>query len=397
MPTLAKDLINTVNPRVAEISPSGIRSFDAQISKIPGIVKLTIGEPDLNTPEHVKQAAIKSIEDNDSHYTPNRGKLALRQAIAGYLKRTRNVDYDPETEIVATVGATEAVAATIFALIKEGDKVIIPTPIFSLYFPLVSLAGGIPVQVDVMDNDFMLTPDLLEKVLEKEGPAVKAVLINYPVNPTGRQYPREVIEGLAKVIEKHHLYAITDEIYSDLVYGVEHVSMATLLPERTILISGLSKSHAMTGYRLGYLAGPKAAIDNINKIHSFMVTSLTDSTQAAAIEAFNHGQDDPVKAREIYQKRRDYLSSALEDMGVEFVPPQGAFYIFAKIPASYGKDDMKFALDLANEARVGVTPGSAFGAGGEGWVRLSYAASDEVLHTTVERMKPFIEKAEAQD
>lgn len=397
MPTLAKDLNETVNPRVAAILPSGIRSFDAHVSKIPGIVKLTIGEPDLNVPEHVKQAAVQSIVENDSHYTSNRGKIELRKAISGYLERTRGVHYDPETEIVATVGATEALAATIFSLINEGDKVIIPTPAFSLYFPLVSLAGGTLVQVDVSEDDFVLTPELLENVLKKEGPAVKAVLLNYPVNPTGREYPREVLEGLAKVIADHHLYVFADEIYSDLVYGVEHTSMATLLPDRTIFISGLSKSHAMTGYRMGYFAGPKEAIDNITKLHSFLVTSITDSTQAAAIEAYTNGDEDPVKARAIYQKRRDYVLKSLNDMGIETVPPQGAFYIFAKIPASYGTDDMQFALDLAKEAQVGVTPGNAFGAGGAGWVRLSYAASDEDLHTAMERMKPFIEKVNAKN
>lgn len=222
-------------------------------------------------------------------------------------------------------------------------------------------------------------------------------MLNYPVNPTGREYPREVLEGLAKVIADHHLYVFADEIYSDLVYGVEHTSMATLLPDRTIFISGLSKSHAMTGYRMGYFAGPKEAIDNITKLHSFLVTSITDSTQAAAIEAYTNGDEDPVKARAIYQKRRDYVLKSLNDMGIETVPPQGAFYIFAKIPASYGTDDMQFALDLAKEAQVGVTPGNAFGAGGAGWVRLSYAASDEDLHTAMERMKPFIEKVNAKN
>jgi aminotransferase len=340
---------------------------------------------------------VQSIVENDSHYTSNRGKIELRKAISGYLERTRGVHYDPETEIVATVGATEALAATIFSLINEGDKVIIPTPAFSLYFPLVSLAGGTPVQVDVSEDDFVLTPELLENVLKKEGPAVKAVLLNYPVNPTGREYPRDVLEGLAKVIADHHLYVFADEIYSDLVYGVEHTSMATLLPDRTIFISGLSKSHAMTGYRMGYFAGPKEAIDNITKLHSFLVTSITDSTQAAAIEAYTNGDEDPVKARAIYQKRRDYVLKSLNDMGIETVPPQGAFYIFAKIPASYGTDDMQFALDLAKEAQVGVTPGNAFGAGGAGWVRLSYAASDEDLHTAMERMKPFIEKVNAKN
>lgn len=390
MPELSADLTGTINHKLAAQSPSGIRAFDRSVSQIPGIIKLTLGEPDLNTPEHVKQAAIDSIKENNSHYAPQMGKPELQQAIVNYLKQTRDINYDPDSEVVVTVGATEALTATLFSLLNTGDKVIIPTPVFSLYFPLVSMTGAIPVQVDTSADGFVLTPEKLEEVLDKDGNGAKAVLLNYPSNPTGREYPKETLEGLADVIAKHHLFAIADEIYSDLVYGVDHYSIASMIPDHTILISGLSKSHAMTGWRLGYIVGPKEIMASIGKMHAFLVTSVTDNVQAAAIEALNNGDQDPQDARKIYQKRRDFVVEGLRKLGFEMSTPQGAFYIFAKIPDAFGTDDFKFATELAHQAKVGVTPGSAFGAGGEGYVRLSYAASDEDLKEALKRIGEFV-------
>lgn len=392
MPKLSSDLTGTINHKLAATSPSGIRAFDRSVSNIPGIIKLTLGEPDMNTPEHVKQAAIKSIQDNDSHYAPQMGKPELLEAISKYVERTRGVKYDPESEIVVTVGATEALASTLFALLNTGDKVIIPTPVFALYFPLVAMTGATPIQVDTSADGFVLTPERLEEVLQKEGHGARAVLLNYPSNPTGREYPQETLEGLANVMTKHHLYAIADEIYSDLVYGVEHYSLTSMIPERTIFISGLSKSHAMTGYRLGYVAGPQEIMGSIGKMHAFLVTTVTDNVQVAAVEALNNGQEDPVEFRKTYEKRRDFVTAGLRDLGFEMSTPEGAFYIFAKIPESFGKDDVKFATELAHQAKVGVTPGSAFGAGGEGYVRLSYASSDEDLHEALDRIGKFVKE-----
>lgn len=397
MPRLASDLTGFVNQRLNEVGPSGIRAFDQKISKIPGIVKLTIGEPDLNTPEHVKQAAIRSIAENDSHYSAQKGTPALRQAINHYLKRSQNLDYDWETEIVATVGATEALTATTFAMLNPGDKVIVPTPTFALYFPIITLIGASVVMVDTSQDDFILTPERLEEVLEREGDAVKAVLLNYPSNPTGVEYDHETVKGLAQVIREHHLYAISDEIYNELTYDVAHYSIACEIPERTILINGLSKSHAMTGYRMGYIAAPAGFIANATKMHAFMVTAPSNPAQAAAAEALENGAADPIAAKAIYQRRRDFIRDALADMGIETVAPNGAFYIFAKIPESYGQDDVAFAENLAEQARVGGTPGSAFGAGGEGYIRFSYAASDEKLSLAMSRMKQFIETAVTVD
>lgn len=391
MPELSADLYGTVSHKLDALQPSGIREFNKEVSKIPGIIKLTLGEPDMATPEHVKQAAIRSIEEDDSHYAPQMGKPELLEAISDYIQNTRDVHYDPQTEIIATVGATEALDATLFAILNTGDKVVVPTPIFSLYFPLIEMTGATVVQVDTSADNFVLTPEKLEEVLEEEGKGVKAVILNYPSNPTGREYSQKVLAGLAEVIKKHHLYAIADEIYSELVYGVEHYSIATMIPERTIFISGLSKSHAMTGYRLGYVAAPAKIMANISKMHAFLVTTVTNNVQVAAAEALTNGLDDPLEFRKIYQHRRDLLVAGLKKLGFEMLTPEGAFYLFAKIPAQFGTDDVAFAKQLAKEAKVGVTPGSAFGKGGDGYVRLSYASSDENLTEAIKRIGEFLD------
>ena len=391
MPELSADFYGTVSHKLDALQPSGIREFNKEVSKIPGIIKLTLGEPDMATPEHVKQAAIRSIEEDDSHYAPQMGKPELLEAISDYIQNTRDVHYDPQTEIIATVGATEALDATLFAILNTGDKVVVPTPIFSLYFPLIEMTGATVVQVDTSADNFVLTPEKLEEVLEEEGKGVKAVILNYPSNPTGREYPQEVLAGLAEVIKKHHLYAIADEIYSELVYGVEHYSIATMIPERTIFISGLSKSHAMTGYRLGYVAAPAKIMANISKMHAFLVTTVTNNVQVAAAEALTNALNDPLEFRKIYQHRRDLLVAGLKKLGFEMLTPEGAFYLFAKIPAQFGTDDVAFAKQLAKEAKVGVTPGSAFGKGGDGYVRLSYASSDENLTEAIKRIGEFLD------
>lgn len=389
MPSLPTEMHKIVNARVNELPPAQIRAFDDEISSIPGIVKLTLGEPDFNVPEHVKQAALMSIKNNNSHYSASRGTIELRQAISAYLKSTRGVDYDPASEIIVTVGATEAITATTFALLNPGDKVIVPSPIFSLYFPSVSLTGAEPVAVNTAADGFLLTAERLEKELVAAGPQVKAIVLNYPNNPTGRTYSRDQLAALAEVIKAHHLIAIVDEIYSELVYDQPFASLASFLPDQTVLINGFSKSHAMTGYRLGYLAAPREVINQVSKIHSFMVTCADDTAQAAALEALQNGQADPKRFRQHYQKRRDRLAKALRELGFEMAIPDGAFYLFAKIPAEYGNDDLQFARDLAHQAKVGVIPGSAFGPGGEGHIRLSYAAADESIDLAIKRLTDF--------
>ena len=393
MPELAKSMENYVNKDVKEIRPSAIRDFDMQISSIPGLVKLTLGEPDFNVPEHVKQAAIRGIQANDSHYGPAAGKLELRKAVTNYLKDTRNVDYNPEDEVLITNGGTEALTAITFSLLNPGDKVLVPTPVFSLYFPIITLTGAECIQVDTSADDFVLTPEKLQSELDQHGD-VKMIILNYPCNPTGRAYPEDLLRKLGKILHDHNVLIVADEMYSELTYDQEHFSLATIYPEQTLLVSGLSKSHAMTGWRLGYIAGPSALISQIYKIHGFLVTCVNDIAQDAAIEALNNGRQDPDAFRSEYKKRRDYVVSRMEKMGFDIATPEGAFYVFAKIPAQFGNDDFNFALDLAKKAKVGVIPGSAFGAGGEGYIRISYAASDEKLAKAMDYIESYLDNLE---
>lgn len=393
MPELAKSMENYVNKDVKEIRPSAIRDFDMQISSIPGLVKLTLGEPDFNVPEHVKQAAIRGIQANDSHYGPAAGKLELRKAVANYLKDTRNVDYNPEDEVLITNGGTEALTAITFSLLNPGDKVLVPTPVFSLYFPIITLTGAECIQVDTSADDFVLTPEKLQSELDQHGD-VKMIILNYPCNPTGRAYPEDLLRKLGKILHDQNVLIVADEMYSELTYDQEHFSLATIYPEQTLLVSGLSKSHAMTGWRLGYIAGPSALISQIYKIHGFLVTCVNDIAQDAAIEALNNGRQDPDAFRAEYKKRRDYVVSRMEKMGFDIATPEGAFYVFAKIPAQFGNDDFNFALDLAKKAKVGVIPGSAFGAGGEGYIRISYAASDEKLAKAMDYIESYLDNLE---
>ncbi|RMC40272.1 aminotransferase class I/II-fold pyridoxal phosphate-dependent enzyme [Lactobacillus sp. ESL0233] len=391
MPQLAADLAEIINTPLEKIPPSGIRAFAQKINDIPDLIKLTLGEPDLDTPEHVKQAAIKSIITNDSHYSAQKGTLELRQAISNYLKRKQNLIYDCNSEIIVTVGATEAIAASMLSLFQPGDEIIVPTPSYALYFPLIKYTKAHLIPINTATSDFVLTPSLLEQTLQQY-PQAKAILLNYPTNPTGRSYSKEQLKGLAKIIARYHLYVIADEIYSELTYDFQHVSIARYLPERTLIINGLSKSHAMTGYRIGYLAGPKKIINLVAKMHAFMVTAPSNPAQAAATEALEHGDQDPVIAREIYRHRRDYVRSSLNKMGLKTVANEGTFYVFVKIPERYGKDDLRFALDLADQAKVGGTPGSAFGVGGQGYIRFSYAASETELQLAMLRIQNFLVK-----
>ncbi|MGE9901315.1 aminotransferase class I/II-fold pyridoxal phosphate-dependent enzyme [Lactobacillus johnsonii] len=392
MPKLANDLSLTKNTRLNSLGPSKIRAFDEKASQIPGIIKLTIGEPDLNTPDHVKDAAIADIKANDSHYAPQAGKPELLEAISNYLDRSLDVKYDPKTEICVTVGATGALNDVFMSILNPGDKILVPTPVWALYFQLIKLTGAIPVQIDTSKDDFILTPEHLETVLQNEGKGAKAIILTDPSNPTGRVYPATTLKVLAEIITEYHLFSVTDEIYGELVYDNNvHHSLSQYIPERNILISGLSKAYAMTGWRLGYIAAPADIMKTIQKVNAFLVTSVTDNVQAAAIEALNNGQADPLEARKIYEDRLKFMKTGLEKLGFEMSTPQGAFYIFAKIPDTFGTDDEAFANELATKAKVGVTPGRYFGKGGQGYVRMSYASSTEQLQEALKRIAKFVE------
>ena len=386
------DLAIRYNHNLDEIKPNNILTFNQEISSIPDIVKLTIGEPDFNVPEVGKQAAIESIENNDSHYAPGTGSVALRAAIADFLKVRYQLDYNPANEIVVTIGATEAIYASLNTLLNPGDKVLIPTPTFPLYETVVRMLGGVPINIDTSSNDFVLAPEMVEAALAEHGPAVKAVILNYPSNPTGVTYSASELQALAKVLEKSNAVMIADEIYSELLYDGDHVSIATYLPGQTLVLNGASKSHAMTGYRIGFIAGPTELMQKVILVHNLMITSPSDPAMAAAVPCFGTetGRQASVKMRAAYQIRRDYMVEELTKLGFSVAKPNGAFYIFAKLPAQYGTDDVQFARDLAQQAQVATIPGSFFGPGGEGYLRMSYATSLDELKKSISRIATFV-------
>lgn len=388
---LHSDLAIRYNHNLDEIKPNNI-TFNQEISSIPDIVKLTIGEPDFNVPEVGKQAAIESIENNDSHYAPGTGSVALRAAIADFLKVRYQLDYNPANEIVVTIGATEAIYASLNALLNPGDKVLIPTPTFLLYETVVRMLGGVPINIDTSSNDFVLAPEMVEAALAEHGPAVKAVILNYPSNPTGVTYSARELQALAKALEKSNAVVIADEIYSELLYDGDHVSIATYLPGQTLVLNGASKSHAMTGYRIGFIAGPTELMQKVILVHNLMITSPSDPAMAAAVPCFGTetGRQASVEMRAAYQIRRDYMVEELTKLGFSVAKPNGAFYIFAKLPAQYGTDDVQFARDLAQQAQVATIPGSFFGPGGEGYLRMSYATSLDELKKAISRIATFV-------
>lgn len=385
-------LSDRMNKRVAALTPAAILTFNQKISAIPDIVKLTLGEPDFNTPEHVKQAAIKAIDDNESHYTNSRGTEGLRQAAAHFLNAKYGLNYDPDKQVIMTAGATGAIYAALTAMINPGDTVIVPTPIFPLYVPILMLAGAKPIFVDTSDNGFVLSPEKLSAAIDANKDTVKAVILNFPNNPTGVTYHKDDLQKLADVISKHDIICLSDEIYSELTYDGTHVSMGSILPEQTLVMNGVSKSHAMTGWRVGMMCGPEDIINEIAKVSEFTITSLTTNAQAAAEEAFKNGMDDALPMKAEYMKRRDILVAGLEKAGFSCPNPNGAFYVFAKIPAGLNQNSEEFCYDLAKEAKVALIPGSYFLPGGEGYVRISYAASEENIQEAVSRIQKYVDK-----
>ncbi len=374
------------NQIIQQIQVSGIRRFDEAISDVPNMIKLTVGEPDLPTPEHVKKAGIQAIRDDWTHYSPLMGFSALQRAASQYFAQKYGLSYAP-SEIIATVGATEAVATSLLTLLNPGDGVLLPTPAYTSYEPIVQMAHANLIPIDTTNTGYKLTPATLQQVIQSHaGEPLKALILNYPTNPTGVTYTQAELTALLAVIKRANLYVISDEIYSELTYEQPHVAFATLYPEKTITINGLSKSHAMTGWRLGFIMAPQALINEMKKAHQYLVTSTSSISQAAGIEALTHGLDDGVKMRAIYQERRDYLVKRLSEIGINYVYPTGAFYIFAQVPTDFDGNSWQFATRLAQEAQVAVIPGSSFGASGEGWFRISYAASQKALRESMNRL-----------
>ncbi|MDA2899785.1 pyridoxal phosphate-dependent aminotransferase [Lactococcus lactis] len=387
------DLLKKFNPNLDKIEISLIRQFDQQVSSIPDIIKLTLGEPDFYTPEHVKQAGIAAIENNQSHYTGMAGLLELRQAASEFMNKKYGLSYAAEDEILVTVGVTEAISSVLLSILVAGDEVLIPAPAYPGYEPLITLAGGSLVEIDTRANDFVLTPEMLEQaIVEREG-KVKAVILNYPANPTGVTYNRGQIKALAEVLKKHEVFVIADEVYSELNYTDQpHVSIAEYAPEQTIVLNGLSKSHAMTGWRIGLIFAALELVAQIIKTHQYLVTSASTQSQFAAIEALKNGADDALPMKKEYLKRRDYIIEKMSALGFKIIEPDGAFYIFAKIPVDLEQDSFKFAVDFAKENAVAIIPGIAFGQYGEGFVRLSYAASMDMIEQAMARLTDYVTK-----
>ena len=380
----------TINERLKQITPSEIRAFDAQVSTIPGLLNFTIGEPNFDVPEFIKDAMKEALDKNFTHYAASDGLQELRQAIANFYHRRHQLKLNWQ-QIMVTVGASQGFMITMMALLNPGDKVLIPSPYFPLYSYSSILSGGESIFVDTSADDFVLTPEALDRQLQAH-PEVKLLMLNYPNNPTGTTYSKDQVKRLAEVLRKYpDVYILSDEIYGDLVYDGNHYSMVEELPERTILLAGASKSYAMTGFRLGFLHIPADLYEELFKIFQTMVTCVSTPDQWAGVAAYNDGDQAIDDMKGEYNQRRKMIVDRMTAMGFDIPHPAGAFYVFPRIPAKYGDDDQAFALDLAEKAKVGVIPGSAFGPGGQGYFRFSYAAAYEDIAVAMDRMAAFME------
>ncbi|WP_201714286.1 aminotransferase [Rossellomorea arthrocnemi] len=375
---------------VKNLKPSGIRKFFDLAANMEGVISLGVGEPDFITSWTVREAAILSLEQGYTSYTANAGLLELRGKIARYMKEGYSVNYDPKTEIIVTVGASQALDISMRAIIDQGDEVIVVEPGFVSYVPLVQLAGGVPVTVETKpENDFKVTAEELEAAIT---PRTKAVLLCSPNNPTGTVLEKGNLESLAEVIRKHDLVVFSDEIYSELAYDAHHVSIASLedMRKRTIVINGFSKGFAMTGWRLGYICAPEEIASSLLKIHQYAMMCASTPAQYAAVEALDKGMDDVMEMKRSYRHRRHYFVDSLNECGLTCHTPGGAFYAFPSIQKT-GMSSEEFAEKLLMEEKVAVVPGNVFGKGGEGYIRCSYASSMEQLQEAVKRMKRFVE------
>ncbi|MBQ5675739.1 MAG: aminotransferase class I/II-fold pyridoxal phosphate-dependent enzyme [Lachnospiraceae bacterium] len=384
---------NPLAKQVVDLKPSGIRKFFDIVSEMKDAISLGVGEPDFDTPWHIRDEGIYSLEQGRTFYTSNAGLKELKEEICNYLNRRLGVDYNYKNEVLVTVGGSEAIDIGLRALINpgEGEEVLIPQPSYVSYEPCAILAGAKPVIIELKhENEFRLTAEELEAAITDK---TKVLILPFPNNPTGAIMEREDLEAIAKVIEKHDLVVISDEIYAELTYKGEHVSIVNIpgMKERTILINGFSKAYAMTGWRLGYACGPEPIITQMTKIHQFAIMCAPTTSQYAAVEALKNGDGDVAEMREAYNQRRRYLMHAFKQMGLECFEPYGAFYVFPCIK-EFGMTSEEFATKLLEEEKVAIVPGTAFGDCGEGFLRISYAYSLENLKEAIGRLERFINK-----
>ena len=377
--------------RVVDLKPSGIRKFFDIVATMDDVITLGIGEPDFTTPQPILEAGIEALRQGETHYTANAGFYELREAISELLEEKYRVPYNPADEVMVSVGVSEALYLALTAVINPGEEIIIPTPCFVSYQAEVLLAGGVPIEVPgTMENGFQPEPELIEAAIT---PQTKAIFIGFPNNPTRAVAKRENLLSISRIAKEYDLLVISDEIYENLVYGVDHVCFASLpgMKERTITLGGFSKTYAMTGWRVGYAAAPAEILKGLVRIHQYTVMSAPSVSQLAALAAINVGSEHAEEMRLKYDRRRKLIVSRLNEIGLETFLPQGAFYAFPKI-TSTGLDDETFAQRLLEEQKVAVVPGSAFGAGGEGFVRCSYATKYELIEQALERIATFVKK-----
>lgn len=380
---------NPLSKLVMELEPSGIRRFFDMASTMKNVVSLGVGEPDFDTPWHIREEGIYSLEKGRTFYTSNAGLAELKQEISAYLKRRFHLPYT-ENEVLVTVGGSEAIDIAFRSMLDPGDEVIIPEPCFVSYLPCVRMAGGVPVRLALEEKDqFKLTK---EKLLSAITDKTKMVVLPFPNNPTGAIMTAQELQIIADIIKEKDLFVLSDEIYSELSYQGDHVSIASLpgMAERTVVINGFSKSYAMTGWRLGYAAGPETIIRQMLKVHQYVIMCAPTTSQYAAIEALRAGDDDVAQMRESYDERRRFLVKALNDIGIPCFEPLGAFYVFPNI-SRFGMTSEEFAMELLKKEKVAVVPGTAFGECGEGFLRISYAYSVENLKVAIGKIKNFID------
>ena len=380
-----------VTEKVKQIKPSGIRKFFDIVSEMPDAISLGVGEPDFDTPWHIREEGIRSLKAGKTFYTSNAGLMPLRQEISRYIEDRMQLTYDPASEIMVTVGGSEAIDIAFRTVLEPGDEVIIPEPAFVSYVPCVQLAGGVPVTIPLKaENAFRLKPRELEAAIT---PKTKVLLLSYPNNPTGAIMEKEDLEALLGIIEKHDLLVISDEIYSELTYNSRHVSIASLpgMRKRCVVINGFSKSYAMTGWRLGYALAPKEIMEQMVKLHQFAIMSSPTTSQYAAVSALKNGNSDVMEMRLAYDQRRRFLLHEMERLQIPCFEPRGAFYIFPDI-SEFGMSSEEFATELLREEKGAVVPGSAFGDCGEGFIRISYAYSIEELKAALARIEAFLKK-----
>ncbi len=386
------DYTKHINNTIQQVKPSGIRKFFDIAVEMDNVISLSIGEPDFQTPWHIREAGIKSLEKGKTWYSPNRGFADLRKEISNYYDRRFNVLYNPDTQIVVTVGGSEAIDVVFRTTVNQGDEVIIPQPAFVCYEPLAEMAGGVPVIINTkMENQFRLTKEELEEVITEKS---KILVLPFPNNPTGAIMEREDLEEIAQVVIKHNMIVISDEIYGELTYGGKHhVSIAEIpgMKERTVIVSGFSKAYAMTGWRLGYALGPVPIIDQMTKLHQYGIMSSPTTSQYAAIEALKNGDDDIAEMRADYDMRRRLIVGKLNEIGLTCFEPLGAFYTFPCIKST-GLSSDEFATRLVKEKRVAVVPGTAFGESGEGYIRISYAQSLKNIKIALKRIEEFVKE-----